>query len=139
MKSLATAVFMAFAFAGVAVAQDYVPPPPVSLTVVVGKSTAVAAWAAPGDPCNYATCAEYDLRYSTSTITECNFAAATRASVAAPSSPGNAECFDLTGLACGTTYYFAVKTRDSAGNWSVISNVVSRTPMCNVTVEVTCQ
>jgi chitodextrinase len=33
----------------------------------------------------------------------------------------------VSGLTAGRTYYFAVKTRDESGNWSLISNVLVST------------
>ena len=40
-----------------------------------------------------------------------------------PQSPGTGESLTLTGLIQGVTYYIAIKTRDSAGNQSRLSNV----------------
>jgi hypothetical protein len=47
------------------------------------------------------------------------------------------ESFTVTGLTAGTTYWFALKTRDEAGNVSELSNVASRattTPVPAVTL-----
>ena len=141
MKSLVLAALATLALAGAAFAQDYVPPNVVTnLTIGTGNSTASAYWTAPGDQCTGATCAEYDLRYSTSAITECNFTNGTRVTTTSPVSPGNAQCFDISSLSCNTTYYWAVKTKDSSGNWSALSNVVTRaTVACNNSLEVICE
>jgi len=40
----------------------------------------------------------------------------------------------VNGLTAGTTYYFAIKARDEAGNWSKLSNVISR--VATTTLEV---
>ncbi|MFH1958318.1 MAG: DUF4082 domain-containing protein [bacterium] len=44
---------------------------------------------------------------------------------APPLSPGNYEAFVVSGLAEGTTYFFALQSKDCAGNVSELSNVVS--------------
>jgi chitodextrinase len=106
---------------------DQLGPNAITLTVGVGKTTAVLSWTSPGDQCTNATVAAYDIRYSTSSIDACNFESATSISAPTPQSPGNQECVELSGLTSGATYWFAVKSRDSAGNWSVISNVVQKT------------
>ncbi len=67
----------------------------------------------------------YSLRYSTSPITEANFAAATAVTgLAAPKTPGQTETFTVTLPAANTTYYFAIKSSDEAtpANVSEISN-----------------
>jgi len=46
-----------------------------------------------------------------------------------PRSPGDWENLGLGGYTLDTTYWFAIKTRDEAGNWSPLSNVVSGMPM----------
>jgi phosphodiesterase/alkaline phosphatase D-like protein len=85
-------------------------------------------WTATGDDSLSGTAAQYDLRYSTSTITAANFASATRATgLPTPGAPGAAESFTVTGLQPSTLYWFALKAGDDAGNWSLISNVISVT------------
>ena len=70
--------------------------------------------------------ASYDLRYSTSALSEVNWAAASRVTgLPTPKTPGSPESFTVTGLTIGTTYYFAMKSTDTAGNASAISNVVA--------------
>ena len=68
------------------------------------------------------------LRWSTTTITSGNFASATVVGgVPTPTAPSeSAEGMTVSGLAASTTYYFAIKSVDLAGNWSDISNVLSR-------------
>jgi hypothetical protein len=84
------------------------------------------SWTAPGDDGGSGQAAQYDLRYSTAPITFQNFAAATAASgEPTPQPAGNAESYTVVGLLPGTSYYFAIKTADEAGNWSPMSNVVS--------------
>jgi chitodextrinase len=84
-------------------------------------------WTAPGDDSLTGTATQYDLRYATATITAANFSSATRVTgMAAPHAPGTTETATVTGLSPATTYYFAIKTADDAGNWSLISNVISK-------------
>ncbi len=85
-------------------------------------------WTAPGDDGATGTAAQYDVRVSTSLITEGNFAAATRVNNApAPQAAGTTQTMDVTGLTPSTTYWFAIKSADESGNWSSISNLVTWT------------
>ncbi len=82
-------------------------------------------WTAPGDDGTVGTATAYDLRVSLSTITLSNWSSATPiAGVPAPAPAGARESFVVRGLTQGTTYYFAIRTVDDAGNWSGISNVL---------------
>lgn len=86
------------------------------------------SWTTPGDDSLTGTASQFDLRYSTALVTALNFNSATRVTgLPAPAAPGTHQGFTVTGLAPGTTYYFAIKTADEVPNWSGISNVVSRT------------
>lgn len=98
----------------------------IALPAVAASGSATLRWTAPGDDSLSGRATGYDLRYSTSPITVSNFAAATHVSgVPAPNTAGSAESFTITGLTAGVIYYFAIKTVDDAGNWSVLSNVVN--------------
>ncbi|MDD5342579.1 MAG: fibronectin type III domain-containing protein [Patescibacteria group bacterium] len=84
------------------------------------------SWTAPGDDGDTGTAATYDVRYSTSTITEGNWSSATQVSgEPVPSIAGSSESMTVSGLNSNTTYYFALKTSDEAPNVSGISNVPS--------------
>jgi hypothetical protein len=84
-------------------------------------------WTAPGDDGVVGRATRYDLRYSTSPITATNFALATPAlGLPTPAPAGTIEHYSIGGLNSGATYYFAIKTVDDAGNWSAMSNVVTR-------------
>ncbi|MDH4158090.1 MAG: fibronectin type III domain-containing protein [candidate division Zixibacteria bacterium] len=94
------------------------PPTPTTITLT---------WTAPGDDGNTGQAMQYDLRYSTSLITEQNWAAATVVTgLPAPQPAGSEESFTVTGLQPGTVYYFAIKAADEVPNWSALSNVISQ-------------
>ena len=86
-------------------------------------------WTAPGDDADRGRAASYDIRYSTSAITnEALFNAAIEASgEPVPGLAGDHQGFEVLGLEPYTTYYFAIKTGDEVPNWSALSNSVSAT------------
>ncbi|MFC1475922.1 fibronectin type III domain-containing protein [Candidatus Zixiibacteriota bacterium] len=89
------------------------------------ETTVTLAWTAPGDDLNAGQASFYDVRYSTTAITEVNFVDAHIAAGAPiPSVAGTNETFAITNLESGRMYYFAVKTADEALNWSQLSNRV---------------
>ncbi len=89
-------------------------------------SSLTLTWTAPGDDGNTGTASSYDIRYSIAAITDVNWASASQVSGApAPASAGTSQSMDVSNLASGTTYYFAIKTKDDANNVSAISNAVS--------------
>lgn len=90
-----------------------------------GADSVMLAWTAPGDDQSIGRATAYDVRVSTSQITGSNFDAATPVSGApAPADAGTRQTLRVRGLTRGTTYWFAVRTVDDAGNWSGVSNVV---------------
>lgn len=92
------------------------------------QSSALLSWTAPGDDGATGTAALYDLRYSTATITEGNWASATQVTgEPTPSAAGAGESMTVSGLSAATTYYFAIKTSDEVPNQSPISNIASIT------------
>lgn len=106
--------------------------PPSSVTDLSGSnatsSSVTLSWTAPGDDGGSGTAASYDIRYSTSMITESNFNAMPQLpSKPGPLAAGSGQSVTVTGLSPSTTYYFALKTRDDAGNVSGLSNVASAT------------
>lgn len=94
-------------------------------------STATAvtlSWTAPGDDGSVGQAASYDIRYATNPITDQNFSSA----LAVPGTPspavaGSTESVSVTNLQPSTTYFFALKTTDDAGNVSALSNVATKT------------
>jgi hypothetical protein len=83
------------------------------------------AWTAPGDDGTIGTAAAYDLRMYDQPINTGNWDLATPVgSLPAPRVSGTRQTVTVHGLSSGTVYYFALRTRDDAGNWSGISNVL---------------
>ncbi len=109
---------------------DVTAPTAVSNLAAVSPTTTgiTLTWTAPGDDGSTGTATSYDIRYSTSTINEGNWASTTSVSnPPTPSAAGNTDTVDVSGLTPGTTYYFAMKTSDEVPNISALSNVASET------------
>ncbi len=109
-----------------------VQPPGATTDLLAYDATAnsvAVSWTAPGDNgLGGATVAEYALGYSTSVITAGNFAATSRAP--APTlyaMPGALQELTVPNLVGGQNYWFAMRARDAAGNWSTLSNVAQAT------------
>jgi len=121
---------------------DVTPPAVSTLGGSTGRETILLGWLAPADDSSFAcsgSASAYDLRYSTSAINSGNFEGASPVSgTPSPSTPGSEECVLLQGLSDCTTYYFAIKTRDDAGNWSLLSNVKSLTTKCSGALTLEC-
>lgn len=94
------------------------------------SNSVTLSWTTPGDDSLTGTASQFDVRYSTSPITATSFASATRfLGTPAPGAPGSTQSVVVTGLTAATTYYFAIKTADDVPNWSLVSNVVSKTTL----------
>ena len=106
---------------------DNIPPGRVdSLAASAAASSITLAWLSPGDDDSSGRASSYILRYSTSQITDENWSSITAASgLPAPGESGSSESFTVSGLSSGTTYYFALKSRDDFGNESPLSNVAA--------------
>jgi chitodextrinase/peptidoglycan hydrolase-like protein with peptidoglycan-binding domain len=91
-----------------------------------GQTFVNLSWTAPGDDDFMGQAMSYDIRYSTSPITETNWSLATELTgEPAPALSGSIQHYLVIGLTQGITYYFAIRTVDNANNISNISNVVS--------------
>jgi chitodextrinase len=106
-------------------------PPAAVINLVASSPTFTSmllVWTAPGDDGNTGTAAQYDIRYATFAITnDTTFNAAVQCTgEPAPLPAGTQQTFTVQGLTQGTTYWFALKTRDEVGNTSALSNVPSR-------------
>ena len=98
-----------------------------SITGTTGTSLALR-WTAPGDDGSTGTAASYDIRYSTSAITNANWASATQATgEPVPAAGGTVQTFTLGGLSGSQTYYVAIRATDDRGNVGALSNVVNGT------------
>ena len=109
--------------------------PPAAVTNLTANSTVSSditiTWTAPGDDGNAAgtTASGYDIRYSTSVVTAGSWDSATRVvSLPMPHPAGTSESHTVVGLLVNATYYFGIKSRDEASNWSGLSNVAIRVP-----------
>ncbi|MBN2343208.1 MAG: discoidin domain-containing protein [Deltaproteobacteria bacterium] len=80
-------------------------------------------WIAPGDDGWDGKAYAYDLRHSLELITEENFDAAAQVAIAQPLNGGMFEVHTIADLDWGEDHFFALKTQDSSGNWSEMSNV----------------
>jgi hypothetical protein len=101
---------------------DTTPPSDLSgMTAAAGEwnGQAVLSWTAPADSGPTGKALGYDVRYSAAPITAGNFAAATQVDrwrIPRPAAAGTAQTLLVEGLTPGTTYYFAMKAYDQAGN-----------------------
>jgi len=104
-----------------------------TLSAINGPSEGeiILSWTAPGSDGTIGTCSAYDIRYSTEEskspiISEQQFQSCDSVSkfspIPTPQSYGTQQSIIITGLEPGTTYYFAVKSRDTNYNWSFLSN-----------------
>jgi hypothetical protein len=111
---------------------DLTPPAAVadlSVTSATGTSLALR-WTAPGDDGSTGTASSYDIRYSTSAITNANWATATQAAgEPAPAAAGTVQTFTLTGLSGSQIYYVAIRATDDRSNVAALSNVASGTTL----------
>ena len=91
-------------------------------------TTVTLIWTATGDDGEVGTASTYDMRYSTSTITDANWNSATQVNgEPQPQVAGSLESFTVTGLEQEVTYFFAIMVADEIPNWSSLSNIVSAT------------
>ena len=93
----------------------------------ITETSITLTWTAPGDDSLTGQATRYDLRRSLAAIsTLADFQAATPVSgVSSPAPAGSTESAVAAGLTPNTTYWFALRTVDEAGNWSGLSNIVS--------------
>jgi len=103
---------------------------PVILAPPALAGSVTLTWTAPGDDSLVGRAARFDLRYSTQMITPANFSLAVAAvNPPVPGPAGSIQSATVAGLVSSRTYYFAIKSGDDNGNWSAMSNVVSRQPI----------
>lgn len=110
-------------------APDETRPAPIAVGVSASTdTTATLSWVAVGDDSLTGTASVYDIRYSTSPITNANWQSATQVTnEPTPSAAGASQSYVVRGLSRQATYYFAIKALDEASNPSALSNVPSVT------------
>ncbi|MGD8279048.1 MAG: hypothetical protein PVH00_13515, partial [Gemmatimonadota bacterium] len=131
-RSLKASIVLAVAWVAagaVAGLPDTVPPAAVDdlRPNAQGPDTIELIWTSPGDDGDQGTAAVYDIRYSSAPIADVSaFNAATAvAAVPLPQQAGSPQTVQIGGLARGSILYFAIRTRDEAGNWSLLGNEAS--------------
>ncbi|HSG99592.1 MAG TPA: leucine-rich repeat domain-containing protein, partial [candidate division Zixibacteria bacterium] len=111
--------------------EDQAPPSAVNDLAIasVTDSSIVLTWTAPGDDGTVGTAASYDIRYSTSFISEGSWNSLAQASGEPTPQPyGAAESYEIVIPPQGQqdqVFYVALKARDAKGNVSSLSNVVN--------------
>lgn len=111
--------------------------PPAKITDLkagpVTQTNATLSWTAPGDDGNIGTAASYELRISTSKITDAVWETLAQVGAApAPVIAGSPQNATVDNLLCNRSYFFAVKASDEKGNTSILSNVAkAKTARCN--------
>ena len=112
---------------------DTIPPGAISdlATVNPASNSIGLTWTATGDDGGTGRASSYEIRYSTSPITdEASFLAATLvAGGPDPQPAGSAESFEVGGLGFSTLYYFALRARDEFGSPGPVSNVAAGTTL----------
>src|SRR3989344_2490397 len=112
-------------------ATTFAPPPPdttapgyTNLSVTSCETNSCTlSWNASGDDGYIGTATNYDIRYSTSFINESSWGSAIPLTgEPAPQIAGTLQTFVVSNLTASSTYYFAIKTSDEAGNVSILSN-----------------
>ncbi|QJD83976.1 fibronectin type III domain-containing protein [Cohnella herbarum] len=102
----------------------------------IDSSTAQLMFSAPGDDDivmpgasgTWGKVSTYEVRYSTAQIDASNWNQATQADIyVLPKNAGLSETITVKGLKAGTTYYFAARGKDEAGNLAPVSNSSSAT------------
>uniref|UniRef100_A0A832MNW4 Fibronectin type-III domain-containing protein n=1 Tax=Eiseniibacteriota bacterium TaxID=2212470 RepID=A0A832MNW4_UNCEI len=99
--------------------------PVVAFAQGAGADSVTLSWTAPGDDGAIGTATQYELRYATAPISAGTWDQAVPApGMPAPLVAGTRQAAVVRGLSRDTTYYFAIRTADDAGNWSGLSNLV---------------
>ena len=90
-----------------------------------GSDTLSLVWTAPGDDGSVGRASSYEVRMSTAAISDVNWSsAAVVPGVPTPAISGTRQKVVVRGLTRGTSYFFALKSTDDAGNVSGISNLL---------------
>lgn len=97
----------------------------------LGNGSVILDWTASTDDNNNGWVSEYDVRYSTATISATtNWNSLNKVTgLRAPRKPGETETVTASGLTVGIPYWFSVKSADAGPSWSAMSNVVTNGPL----------
>ncbi len=116
-----------------------IPVPPAAVTDLAASGATTSSvdldWTSTGDDGLVGQATSYEVRYSTSALTDENFGSATLvvSGVPSPSPSGQAESMTVTGLSAPTMYYFGLKVHDDdASGVSLLSNVVMLETLDNI-------
>ncbi|MGH7725002.1 MAG: S8 family serine peptidase [Candidatus Eiseniibacteriota bacterium] len=103
-----------------------------------GSTTMGLTWTATGDDGGTGRASRYDIRWSTSAITDSvSFYAANPVEGPDPQPAGSTETVEVAGLTYSTFYYFALRALDEFGNAGPISNVATGTTLGIPNISVT--
>jgi predicted phage tail protein len=133
MKVLILAACLLVVSAVSALAQDVCAPAKVTTVATTSYYASIQiSWTATGDDCNTGNASTYEVRYSSSNITDTNWQSASVLCSDVSATNGNQNtCCLTTGCPGIQTYYFAVFLIDDAGNRSPLSNVVTGANRCS--------
>ncbi|WP_141504788.1 carbohydrate binding domain-containing protein [Paenibacillus luteus] len=100
----------------------------------IDHNKAVLTWTASGRDGATGTANRYDIRYSTSPITDANWSSATRlGNRPFPESSGTVQTVTVPFLTADSLYYFAMKTVNDIPNESLLSNVANASTLADIT------
>jgi hypothetical protein len=88
----------------------------------------VLHWVAPGDDGATGRATRYQIQMTTRPVALGDFTSGTLFDPAPPDTAGTTQRFAIQGLSAGARYFFAIRTRDDAGNWSTASSLVTIMP-----------
>lgn len=109
-------------------APDTTPPSTITdvAAIAVQATSVTLAWTSPGDDGTTGTAEAYEIRYAT-TQAGLDTNPVIVPSPPAPQPAGTSQAHTISGLESGRTYFFRLRARDDAGQWSGPSNVASAT------------
>ncbi len=117
--------------------EDRTPPAAAAFleVVTIGSTSVTLLFRASGDDGFLGRATRYDLRYSNAVFGPDRFGMATQArGEHKPGAPAVSDTLRVTGLLPGTTYHFALKVVDDAGNRSPMSNLATASTPAQVNI-----
>jgi hypothetical protein len=115
----------------VTVPADTTPPARIEdLQVVeVGPRSVTLEWTAPGDDGMQGRAAGYELGFSEDSLAVASWSEIEVVGGLVAGEPGGRDWYEVRDLLPGRRYFFALRARDEAENWSDVSNVVVATTL----------